>query len=97
MIKCDNCTAEAEYVSEPPYASTAYFCSACVPWSLINDLRAGLLPRVAPQGATAIEDLVVDSEPVLEEPVVETTPAPSKKKKTADSVEEPGASDVSDN
>lgn len=109
MIKCDNCATDAEYISDPPFASTAYFCGSCVPWSLINDQRAGLLPRVE-QPAVAVEAPVVEPEPVVEEapveeapveePVVEATvetPAPSKKKKVAEAPAELGAGDVSDN
>ena len=106
MIKCDNCAVEAEYVSAPPFASTAYFCGSCVPWSLINDQRAGLLPRVE-QPAVAVEAPVVEPEPVVEEapveeeaPVVEApveVPVSSKKKKVAEEPAELGAGDVSDN
>ena len=105
MIKCDNCEKEAEYVSAPPFASTAYFCATCVPWSLINDQRAGLLPRVE-QPAVAVEAPVVEPEPVVEEaPVVEApveepvveAPVSSKKKKVVEEPADLGAADVSDN
>jgi len=95
MIKCDNCVAEAEYISAPEFASTAYFCSSCIPWSLINDYRAGLLPRVQ-QPTVAVEAPVVDPEPVVEKTPVEV-PAPYKKKKVAEESTDPGAADVSDN
>jgi hypothetical protein len=105
MIKCDNCEKEAEYVSAPEFASTAYFCGSCIPWSLINDQRAGLLPRVV-QPAVAVEAPVVEPEPVVEEAPVEVAPveeapveAPvsSKKKKVVEEPTDSGAADVSDN
>jgi hypothetical protein len=68
MIKCDNCATDAEYISDPPFASTAYFCGSCVPWSLINDQRAGLLPRVE-QPAVAVEAPVVEVPKEEEKPI----------------------------
>lgn len=104
MIKCDNCASEAEYISDPPFASTAYFCSACIPWSLINEHRAGLLPRVE---QPVVEEAVVDAleeaptedtEIIADEVVPPVVEAPvAKKKKITEVSSELGDGDVSDN
>ena len=91
MIKCANCTEAAEYVSETPYAATAHFCGSCIPWTLINEHRAGLLPRLS-QPTVAVEEPVVEPEPVVE---VDTKKSTSKK--VAETTADPGAANVSDN
>ena len=105
MIKCDNCEKVAAYVSAPPFASTAHFCESCVPWTLINEQRAGLLPHVV-QPTVVEEAPVVEPEPIVEEAPVEVAPveeapveAPvsSKKKKVVEEPADLGAADVSDN
>lgn len=107
MIKCDNCERQAEYISDPEFASTAYFCGSCIPWSLLNEFKAGLLPRVpqeevAEAPAEPVLEAVVEETPVVEELPVEApveAPVTSKKKKSTadDSSVDVGSADDSDN
>jgi hypothetical protein len=70
MVKCDNCDFPAVVTTDNPAAVPQNFCEVCIPWTLVERFKTGLLPNPNP---------VIDA--VIEEPAKET-----RKKKVAEEV-----------
>ena len=80
MIKCLNCELPAEYVYESQASNTQYFCVGCIPWTLQERFKAGVLPTIEGSSLFVEEPAKTtskskSSKAVAPDPVVVDTPA----------------------
>jgi len=80
MIKCLNCDSDAEYVYESAASNTQYFCAACIPWTLQERFKAGVIPTIEGSSLFVEEPVKTTSKSkgaktVAPDPVVEDAPA----------------------
>jgi len=45
MVKCDNCDFPAVVTTDNPAAVPQNFCEVCIPWTLVERFKTGLLPN----------------------------------------------------
>ena len=48
MLKCDNCSREAQYTTADPGVNPAHYCTYCLPHWLRERAEAGHFPLMSP-------------------------------------------------